>query len=212
VQPSEAACIIETDCNVDFEAPVGYVEPGREGGREGGKAGGGASATNGGVITARPLSAKGGYTADHEAAAAAAAKRQSSFLGSGQRLDGKTPAGGKGASKEGDSLGTSGTSSLSCSQGDGAKGADTDQPPQILGRTISGRAPSTLGRGLSSTSQPLGGESVGSSLSDSITSPGSVSTSASSATAAGAHKKPALTKYSSKKGFQSFVGEGNKLS
>ena len=27
VQPQDAACIIETDCNVDFEAPVGYVEP-----------------------------------------------------------------------------------------------------------------------------------------------------------------------------------------
>lgn len=27
VQPSPAACIIETDCNVDFEAPVGYEEP-----------------------------------------------------------------------------------------------------------------------------------------------------------------------------------------
>jgi ubiquitin fusion degradation protein 1 len=27
VQPSPAACIIETDCNVDFDAPVGYVEP-----------------------------------------------------------------------------------------------------------------------------------------------------------------------------------------
>lgn len=28
VQPQDAACIIETDCNVDFDAPVGYVEPG----------------------------------------------------------------------------------------------------------------------------------------------------------------------------------------
>jgi ubiquitin fusion degradation protein 1 len=27
VQPSPAACIIETDCNVDFDAPVGYQEP-----------------------------------------------------------------------------------------------------------------------------------------------------------------------------------------
>ena len=27
VQPAPAACIIETDCNVDFEAPVGYQEP-----------------------------------------------------------------------------------------------------------------------------------------------------------------------------------------
>jgi len=27
VKPQDAACIIETDCNVDFDAPVGYVEP-----------------------------------------------------------------------------------------------------------------------------------------------------------------------------------------
>lgn len=28
VKPQDAACIIETDCNVDFDAPVGYKEPG----------------------------------------------------------------------------------------------------------------------------------------------------------------------------------------
>lgn len=27
VQPQDAACIIETDCNVDFDAPLGYKEP-----------------------------------------------------------------------------------------------------------------------------------------------------------------------------------------
>jgi ubiquitin fusion degradation protein 1 len=27
VEPQDAACIIETDCNVDFDAPVGYKEP-----------------------------------------------------------------------------------------------------------------------------------------------------------------------------------------
>mmetsp|Transcript_15845 Transcript_15845/g.32573 ORF Transcript_15845/g.32573 Transcript_15845/m.32573 type:complete len:386 (-) Transcript_15845:76-1233(-) len=27
VKPQDAACIIETDCNVDFDPPVGYVEP-----------------------------------------------------------------------------------------------------------------------------------------------------------------------------------------
>eukprot|EP00977_Amphora_coffeiformis_P021147 scaffold8896_cov162-Amphora_coffeaeformis.AAC.4 len=30
VKPGPAACIIETDCNVDFEAPVGYEEPVRK--------------------------------------------------------------------------------------------------------------------------------------------------------------------------------------
>lgn len=29
VKPADAACIIETDCQVDFDAPVGYVEPQR---------------------------------------------------------------------------------------------------------------------------------------------------------------------------------------
>lgn len=29
VEPQDAACIIETDCNVDFDAPVGYKEPER---------------------------------------------------------------------------------------------------------------------------------------------------------------------------------------
>lgn len=31
VKPKDAACIIETDCNVDFDAPVGYKEPTRTG-------------------------------------------------------------------------------------------------------------------------------------------------------------------------------------
>ncbi len=30
VKPQDAACIIETDCNVDFDAPVGYKEPSAE--------------------------------------------------------------------------------------------------------------------------------------------------------------------------------------
>lgn len=30
VKPQDAACIIETDCNVDFDAPVGYKEPVRK--------------------------------------------------------------------------------------------------------------------------------------------------------------------------------------
>lgn len=38
VEPSPAACIIETDCNVDFDAPVGYVEPDYSGNMKGGAA------------------------------------------------------------------------------------------------------------------------------------------------------------------------------
>jgi len=43
VQPQDAACIIETDCNVDFDAPVGYKEPERQTTNSGG---GGGSSTN----------------------------------------------------------------------------------------------------------------------------------------------------------------------
>lgn len=53
VEPGPAACIIETDCNVDFEAPVGYVEPEPDYGRNkngtgaavGGSVGGSAAAS-----------------------------------------------------------------------------------------------------------------------------------------------------------------------
>jgi len=36
VKPQDAACIIETDCNVDFDAPVGYKEPEKNYGSGGG--------------------------------------------------------------------------------------------------------------------------------------------------------------------------------
>jgi len=48
VKPQDAACIIETDCNVDFDAPVGYKEPSVGGG--GG--GGGSSAPSSGNASA----------------------------------------------------------------------------------------------------------------------------------------------------------------
>jgi len=35
VEPQDAACIIETDCNVDFDAPVGYKEPDYSGASKG---------------------------------------------------------------------------------------------------------------------------------------------------------------------------------
>jgi ubiquitin fusion degradation protein 1 len=41
VEPGTAACIIETDCNVDFEAPLGYVEPDYSANKAGGSGGGG---------------------------------------------------------------------------------------------------------------------------------------------------------------------------
>mmetsp|Transcript_3176 Transcript_3176/g.4355 ORF Transcript_3176/g.4355 Transcript_3176/m.4355 type:complete len:360 (+) Transcript_3176:449-1528(+) len=45
VQPQDAACIIETDCNVDFDAPVGYKEPNAEK-EEAQSLGGGSSAAS----------------------------------------------------------------------------------------------------------------------------------------------------------------------
>jgi ubiquitin fusion degradation protein 1 len=39
VEPGTAACIIETDCNVDFEAPLGYVEPDYSANKAGGALG-----------------------------------------------------------------------------------------------------------------------------------------------------------------------------
>ncbi|KAM3568732.1 hypothetical protein VYU27_009150 [Nannochloropsis oceanica] len=222
VKPADAACIIETDCDVDFEAPVGYVEPGRNGGgREGGVA---ASTTSGGMITSRPLSGKGGYKEEHEAAAAAAAemKKQASFSGRGARLDGKAHAGGEGEGGEGldggDSMDVSG-------EGGGGGGGEEGptSPPVFLGRTISGRASLSMteGRGSSLISQ-TGGGSISSSLraSSSVSYGSSSSSSLSSSTAAagaaagaGGYKKPGAldNKYSSKKGFRSFAGPGNKL-
>jgi len=45
VEPQDAACIIETDCNVDFDAPVGYTEnyekPSAAGANDSGTSGGG---------------------------------------------------------------------------------------------------------------------------------------------------------------------------
>ena len=189
-----------------------------------------ASTTSGGVITPRPLSGKGGYKEEHEAAAAAAAemKKQASFLGRGARLDGKAHAGEVGEGGKGlgigDSMDVSGEGGGRGGGGGGEEGPIS--PPVFLGRTISGRTSSSIteGRGSSFFSQ-TGGGSISSSMraSSSPISYGSYSSSSlSSSTAAagaaggagaGGYKKPGAlgNKYSSKKGFQSFAGAGNKL-
>jgi ubiquitin fusion degradation protein 1 len=46
VKPQDAACIIETDCNVDFDAPVGYKEPDFAGSGGGQSSSGNDSATS----------------------------------------------------------------------------------------------------------------------------------------------------------------------
>lgn len=51
VQPADAACIIETDCQVDFDAPVGYVEPERTPVNASSNNGNGSSAEPGGNST-----------------------------------------------------------------------------------------------------------------------------------------------------------------
>lgn len=104
VKPADAACIIETDCNVDFEAPVGYVDPSTKGGAAGKGFGGGAVESKGTprMELPRAMSAKGGF-ADEQADDK---KGVVAFVGSGQRLDGKPGRGveaGKGSTVAGGS-------------------------------------------------------------------------------------------------------------
>lgn len=87
VQPANAACIIETDCEVDFEPPPGYVEPSStkpagEAKAEVAKEFGGAPAP------VAQEEVKAGFDWRKEQAA-----KYKAFGGGGQRLDGKnTPA------------------------------------------------------------------------------------------------------------------------
>merc|ERR1719181_708688 len=69
VKPKEAACIIECDCNVDFDAPVGYKEPERVPSRP--------------AAPAVPAPQKASSKND------APVETFKSFAGGGQRLDGK---------------------------------------------------------------------------------------------------------------------------
>uniref|UniRef100_A0A6V1UUZ4 Uncharacterized protein n=1 Tax=Heterosigma akashiwo TaxID=2829 RepID=A0A6V1UUZ4_HETAK len=100
VQPADAACIIETDCNVDFEEPVGYQEHLEKLKRTESKNsldnGSASGSSRAGSVYQRPkMRARRGP--DPAAAtgeggapgAAAAAARFQAFGGSGARLDGK---------------------------------------------------------------------------------------------------------------------------
>jgi len=98
VKPADAACIIETDCNVDFEAPVGYEEhiqrqsqaASEKLSSQGG--GGGASsvagsvgaASSNGVLPNVPVQQARRKKADEEGG-----PKFSAFSGGGVRLDGK---------------------------------------------------------------------------------------------------------------------------
>eukprot|EP01084_Bolivina_argentea_P050466 92808_1 len=79
VKPTDAACIIETDCNVDFDPPVGYDEYLAKQ-----KATNGSNNFNsGGLNLPTPVSAKVDPNAQEET------PRFVPFTGSGARLDGK---------------------------------------------------------------------------------------------------------------------------
>jgi ubiquitin fusion degradation protein 1 len=101
VQPNGAASIIETDCNVDFEEPLGYKDSkyaqyereakekqqAKANDASSGGANGAATSVGGGVV--RPLQRARAEPTEAEAAAAAAFKP---FTGAAKRIDGKLPA------------------------------------------------------------------------------------------------------------------------
>lgn len=94
VQPNGAASVVETDCNVDFEAPVGYVDPKEAAAAAAAAAG----ATEGGVVKAPPQRAV--QKARAVSPGAAAGTVFVPFGGTGHRIDGKqiaTPSSGASA-------------------------------------------------------------------------------------------------------------------
>jgi ubiquitin fusion degradation protein 1 len=87
VKPADAACIIETDCNVDFDAPVGYEEHLRKlnaskDSNSGSVIKGGSADDSGALAIPAPVSGKA-------APAVAAEPVFVPFTGGGARLDGK---------------------------------------------------------------------------------------------------------------------------
>jgi len=80
VEPQDAACIIECDCNVDFNAPVGYTEPDYAGTRS--------KAINEGLLNL-PAPQKALSKVREEETKQQATCAFKAFAGGGQRLDGK---------------------------------------------------------------------------------------------------------------------------
>ena len=101
VKPNNAASIIETDCNVDFDEPVGYVAPQKP--AQGSKGGGavGSSDSNADADssagTAFPARAVQRARVVNDDDSAAAAGVFTAFSGSAQRIDGKVKSVGAGA-------------------------------------------------------------------------------------------------------------------
>lgn len=130
VQPNGAASIIETDCNVDFEEPLGYKDSKyakyeqeakeKEARRAaegtfGGGSGGAATSVGGGAVV-RPVQRARAEPTEAEAAAAAAAFKP--FSGAAKRIDGKLTA----AAQEAKAAGLPSAGSSSSSGGSGSKG------------------------------------------------------------------------------------------
>jgi len=96
VQPKDAACIIETDCNVDFDAPVGYKEPNWKAGAGGeGKSDDvsiASSSTNNPFVNMPKQSAHGGTPRD----SACPSPTGSSISGASGRATGTTSAAAEG--------------------------------------------------------------------------------------------------------------------
>lgn len=90
VKPNGAASIIETDCNVDFEEPVGYKawEESKAQERASGKSFGGEekSTSGGGAVVSRTLQRARAVTEEEAAAEKNAFKP---FAGSAKRIDGR---------------------------------------------------------------------------------------------------------------------------
>jgi ubiquitin fusion degradation protein 1 len=88
VKPNGAASIIETDCNVDFEEPVGYKawEESKAQERSGNASGRDEKSTSGGAVVSRTLQ-RARVVSEEEAAAAKNAFKP--FAGSAKRIDGR---------------------------------------------------------------------------------------------------------------------------
>jgi ubiquitin fusion degradation protein 1 len=112
LKPGEAASIIETDCELDFAEPVGYVEPKRVTAAE--AAGGGETKTGGSAVR---VPQKGKAESDADKAAF------KPFTGQAKRID------GKGESKESkDSPASSSSSSSSSSYSSSSSSSSSATP------------------------------------------------------------------------------------
>jgi ubiquitin fusion degradation protein 1 len=85
VRPQDAACIIETDCNVDFDAPVGYKEPGSNNNSAPSSGNGGSSAASAALANLPKQSAFA--PAEHRSSACPSPTPSSLSAASGNRKD-----------------------------------------------------------------------------------------------------------------------------